>query len=558
MDALVNSLPIRQAGDKAKLVVVNTRGSIERNVCSKATVATAKNKGWKILDYANGYYTPYEGSETEDENHIKLKTNKPIGAELTFYAVALNPIDIEGAEVLEIDNTKLRLKVLQPEIIIKGDLMNFAAQKSSLTSADVKSNLLVSLWLDENDLENINLNGNSTIQVLNVEKNKLKSLDVTQMINLEELACGRNMLSKLDLSNSANLKTLSCENNKIESFDFSKTPLIGSITCFGNKINTSNAKQLFESLPQCQTIIHDNKGVIFFVDSHNTEEGNAAFKKDVQIGKNKNYDVRDYIGGIDGSQGKPYEGIEDATELKLYVGGVKVTADNAGDVLGDGGTVIYDMNTKTLTLNNAQFISPENSGGIANSSVDDLTIILVGNNSITTQGSYTGLGLSRRTKIIGDGKLVINSNGSGGIYINKTQLTVKDCSIDITGKAGIVGYNGKSGEKLVIDNATVKVNGSMGAIFMIEKFDLSNNCEIVSPQGAFFDETSRSIMIDEGGKHKLVKGEVIIAPISSGVENVFVNKNVDSNNRWYDLQGREVQKPSQGIYIHNGKKILVK
>ena len=38
---------------------------------------------------------------------------------------------------------------------------------------------------------------------------------------------------------------------------------------------------------------------------------------------------------------------------------------------------------------------------------------------------------------------------------------------------------------------------------------------------------------------------------------VDLNK-VEGLNLYYDLSGRVVEKPSNGIYIHKGKKILVK
>lgn len=558
MDALVASLPIRKKQDRAKLVVVNTQGAVEKNVCSKATVAIAQEKGWKVLDYANGYYTAYEGSEGggSEENYIRLTTNKPVGSELTFYAVALNPIDIEGAEVLEVDNTTLRLKVLQPDITIKGDVMNFAAQKSGITFAEAKSKLLLSLWLDENELESINLNENSTISVLNVEKNKLKSLDVKSMTGLEELYCGDNMLTELNLTGHSMLTKLACQNNMLESLDFSNTPLIGFIACYGNKINEKSGL-FFESLPECQTPINNGKGVILFVDSHNPKEGNVAFKTDVLVGKNKNYDVIDYIGGTAGLQGKPYEGISEQEELKLYVGGVQITPENAGDVLGDGGTVVYDIDSKTLTLNNAQFTSPEGNGGIANSSVDDLTIRLIGNNSVTSQGSYTGLGLSHRTKITGEGSLSING-GSGGIYINKTQLIIENCSVEVVGKAGIVGYDGKSGEELIVDNATIKVTGAQGAAFFLSNIETKQS--MFDPQyGAHFDKSARMVVNENGD---LFKGTFAIIPETTAI------KPTDTDAKAvimmiYDMQGRRLNELQHGLNIvkmNNGqtRKVIVK
>ncbi len=46
-------------------------------------------------------------------------------------------------------------------------------------------------------------------------------------------------------------------------------------------------------------------------------------------------------------------------------------------------------------------------------------------------------------------------------------------------------------------------------------------------------------------------------PISSGVKDVYAQP-LPQSDAYYDLQGRRVSKPVHGVYIHNGKKILVK
>jgi hypothetical protein len=74
--------------------------------------------------------------------------------------------------------------------------------------------------------------------------------------------------------------------------------------------------------------------------------------------------------------------------LGLKLGGVPVTLFNKDNVLGDG-NVSYNPGTHTLTLNSVT-IEPENEedefSGIEYSDAEDLTIALIGNNSI--QGSY--------------------------------------------------------------------------------------------------------------------------------------------------------------------------
>ena len=73
------------------------------------------------------------------------------------------------------------------------------------------------------------------------------------------------------------------------------------------------------------------------------------------------------------------------SSLGLSVGGVDVTLFNTGNVLGDG-KVSYNSTTHTLTLNNATIESAEENPGIVYENEDDLTIALIGNNSV--RGSY--------------------------------------------------------------------------------------------------------------------------------------------------------------------------
>ena len=47
---------------------------------------------------------------------------------------------------------------------------------------------------------------------------------------------------------------------------------------------------------------------------------------------------------------------------------------------------------------------------------------------------------------------------------------------------------------------------------------------------------------------------------TTGINNAFNNAiiNSDTSSTYYDLQGRKVKNPRRGIYIHNGKKVMIK
>lgn len=81
------------------------------------------------------------------------------------------------------------------------------------------------------------------------------------------------------------------------------------------------------------------------------------------------------------------------TPYDLWVGNTQVTSANKGGITGTGitGTVTYDPGTKTLTLNNATIneshtvTAGQSKTGIY--AADDLTIVLVGSNSVTAAAS---------------------------------------------------------------------------------------------------------------------------------------------------------------------------
>lgn len=94
-----------------------------------------------------------------------------------------------------------------------------------------------------------------------------------------------------------------------------------------------------------------------------------------------------------GYVGQPYN---------VWVAGIQVTSLNADDVLGDtdeGATVTYDAETKTLTLNNANIAVDDSRFAIY--AEQDLTISLVGTNSVTLAGSAEISGLAWESALDG-------------------------------------------------------------------------------------------------------------------------------------------------------------
>ncbi len=83
MDALVASLP---TVTKANFFVINMMDESESNVCTKAQVGIAKEKGWKVYDYNGGNRLEYEGSDDvlllDDDNFPDDNFRNAIAKEL--------------------------------------------------------------------------------------------------------------------------------------------------------------------------------------------------------------------------------------------------------------------------------------------------------------------------------------------------------------------------------------------------------------------------------------------------------------------------------------------
>ncbi len=185
-----------------------------------------------------------------------------------------------------------------------------------------------------------------------------------------------------------------------------------------------------------------------------------------------------------------------------------VTTENCNDlsvIPGVSGTVRYNPNTKTLTLENATIASDSTSTnevmGIDNLHVDSLTIVLKGTNTISLncENRYGyGLFLRRNTTITGYGTL--NIDGYGGIFICLKSSVLIDKStinIDVT-KRGILGF--EKGTSLTIRNAHVTTKGEEGSIYGLSSLILENS-PIYQPEGATYD-TSRRCLVVGGEKVK--------------------------------------------------------
>ncbi len=187
--------------------------------------------------------------------------------------------------------------------------------------------------------------------------------------------------------------------------------------------------------------------------------------------------------------------------LQLWVAQKQVIG--TGNVTGEGisGTAYYDAATNTLTLDNATITSINDNGIL--SYVDDLTINLVGENTIETE--YRGLELNAATTIssMGMGDDVLNINAAFGIYGDSYLTITGNCQVNANGTLRGVAVQQSGG--LIINGATLRASGSAASV---QTYDLQlTDVEIASPEGAHWNYEAIYDAQDE-----LLTDQVVIAP----------------------------------------------
>ena len=246
MDVLLNSLPT--VTDGTFLVMDNAGYYTENNVCTKAQVAIAKEKGWNVLAYTGesgeNSYVNYEGSDSEGY-------------------VAINEENFPDAHFRE----------------------------------------YVSKYIDKDDDGSLSPEECAAVKILFdygiVYKRDISDLTgIEYFTELEELQCSQLELTSLDLSNNTALIYLDCSYCKLTSLDLSKNTQLIYVYLDGNQISGEAMDALMNSLPTV------TNGTIAVVNTASSTEKNSCTKEQVAIAKSKGWKVL----ACNGSEYKSYEG----------------------------------------------------------------------------------------------------------------------------------------------------------------------------------------------------------------------------------------------------------
>lgn len=262
-------------------------------------------------------------------------------------------------------------------------------------------------------------------------------------------------------------------------------------------------------------------------------------------------------------------------DYELIIAGAQVTSDNCNDLSvidGVKGNAKYDPATKTLTLDNVTIHNTAETiygVGIYNLG-EKLTILLIGNNSVTAEKSV-GLWNGKDNSIIftGNGSLIINASTTAnnkdyqkGIF-NRGSITVNNCTLEVSaGEYGLCdGY-------WIFNHCNVRVKGEgmsddqyAGSISWVwDNKPEFRDCDVTGPAGTYwkeFQDGEYTYYTLFGKDNKVVTDWVTIAPDPASINTPIVNT---TNQNPYTLSGVRVSdnlnKLPKGIYIINNKKVI--
>ena len=384
---------------------------------------------------------------------------------------------------------------------------------NQLTILDVSKNTqLTDLSCDSNHLTSLDVSKNTQLKWLWCYSNNLTTLDVSKNTQLSKLHCYSNRLTSLDVSKNTFLWELLCFSNQLTTLDVSKNTWLTRLYCWGNNFTTAALDAIYCALPA--RISLDGPLIFPLHESSSAAEQNMVASTNAANATAKNWVVLKYK--EDGNftdiatTGSYVCSGGGTTYYNLRIAGVQVTSANCSDLSvidSVSGTVKYDPTTKTLTLQNATI--KINTTNAIESSIDGLTIKVIGTNNLITGNNATLYFHNPLTTITGGGVLNANSGYSYAIYAERTNLTIDSCTVNAKGVYGITGFNSSSSETLTIKNSTVTAEGADYGSSIADFASLTlDGCAITWPVGAAFDASLHAVALS-GVK---VNSKVVISP----------------------------------------------
>ncbi|MBQ9519338.1 MAG: hypothetical protein IJR59_05535 [Firmicutes bacterium] len=224
-------------------------------------------------------------------------------------------------------------------------------------------------------------------------------------------------------------------------------------------------------------------------------------------------------------------------EYKLKITGVSVTGKNAADVLGDG-VFSFDSKTNTLTIDGD--CTGSGNTVIYNEGIEDLTINVLGDSSLTHTNGAGMLFGKRNTTITCTGNHTLNIKSGGAAISCAGVLTVENANITIDAPYGFISGYATALGALVVKNSRIALNTTgmtqdSGAIRKFNNIQL-DGCVITSPAGAVYKD---SCLYEADGttiarKVFISNGDVNLDGVTNNADAQLTLRHISTNATFFD------------------------
>ena len=157
---------------------------------------------------------------------------------------AVTAIDVEGLEVASLDG-----------IAFFTNLESLNCSSNNLESLDLSGNTeLRTLYCTENRISDLNISSCTALEELVCWSNRLTALNVGGFPNLRVLGCGDNLLETLDVSSNTALTELYCERNQLTALNVANNSVLTDLECYSNQLTALDVSRNPELTYLCCSI----------------------------------------------------------------------------------------------------------------------------------------------------------------------------------------------------------------------------------------------------------------------------------------------------------------
>ena len=445
-------------------------------------------------------FTSFDASEYENLTELDVDGPYQIGGQLTSLDVSHN----------------LKLKVLR-------------CSNNQLATLNVSANTeLEQFSCSSNKLTALDLSTNSKLTALTCEDNMLTALDLSDNAELKGLWCSRNQLTTLNVSGSSKLENLECDNNRLTTLLLPPDNALYTFGCYNNCLDKAMMDNIISRLPNVSTREFE------VIDETSGTEGNICTYNQVAAAKTKGWFAKCYRDGT----WTDYEGSSQTGDVAYSENDVNTIEDvNPANVTMTR-TIKEGYNTVVLPF--------------------DITIVQMEAAFGTGAEVYT---FSENSDSENSVALNFTKNNAGTISANVPVL------VKATKASTEQTFNGV---QVVAPTSTVQVAGTY-----VDYVGVYSTTNLAA--GDFFLATQKGeqkifqSQAIEGKEDKVkpfrayfqkkVAGNVKAALFIDGVATSISEINGEAatvNGAIYNLAGQRVNKVQKGIFIVNGKKVILK